>query len=262
MMSERVGRLGVWAATCCLVVAGAADDASAQRFRWPENPENLTVLEVSGARLGGIMRAMTGALGVRCVHCHVNNGDDNNSLTDFDFASDEKPTKEKARLMLQLVQEINGQLLTGLADLGVADTERIEVTCTTCHRGAPRPVMIEDLIAETMAAEGVDAAEAKYRELRERFFGGFVYDFRPRPIARFAEGQAADGAVDEAVQLIQMSLEFWPEDAQTYWSLGQVLLRGDRTEEAISALEQAQDRMDPEDAAQVQARIDQIRGGG
>ena len=59
-----------------------------------------------------------------------------------------------------------------------------------------------------------------------------------------------------------MSLEFWPDDARTYLSLGQVLLRGDRTEEAIAAMEKARDLMDPEDAAQLQARIDRMRGGG
>lgn len=254
-------RFVLWGAVFCLVIIGSVDDAAAQRFRWPQNPENLKVLEVSGSRLGAIMRGMTGALGVRCQHCHVNNGDDNGNLATFDFASDEKPAKEKARLMLQMVMEINTTLLAGLSELGVVEEDRLAVNCTTCHRGSTRPVMIQDVISETMAADGVDAAEAKYRELRERFFGGFVYDFRPRPIARLAEGMAADGTVDEAVQLLEMSLDFWPEDADTYVSLGQVLLRGDRTEEAISAWERAQGLMSPEDAARLQARIDRIRGG-
>ena len=78
----------------------------AEEFRWPEEPENLKVLpaEVKGARLGGVMRGFASALGVRCEHCHVGEGPD---LAKFDFPSDEKAAKRKARVMFKMVQQIN-----------------------------------------------------------------------------------------------------------------------------------------------------------
>ncbi len=42
-----------------------------------------------------VMRGFAMGLGVRCEHCHV--GEPGQPLGSFDFVSDEKPTKEKAR---------------------------------------------------------------------------------------------------------------------------------------------------------------------
>ena len=129
-------RFVLWIAGVCLVIMGSVDDAAAQRFRWPENPENLKVLEVSGNRLRGVMRGMTDALGVRCGHCHVNTGDGGGGLSDYDFASDEKELKLKARGMLTMVSHINTELIPGI----VADHKSgPQVQCITCHRGQAKP---------------------------------------------------------------------------------------------------------------------------
>ena len=50
----------------------------AQGFRWPEEPENLTVLpnEVKGGKLGQVMRGFASDLGVRCEYGHVGEGPD------------------------------------------------------------------------------------------------------------------------------------------------------------------------------------------
>jgi photosynthetic reaction center cytochrome c subunit len=67
------------------------------------------------------MRAFTAALGVQCVYCHVQG----------DFASDDNPKKETARMMLTMAREINSKFPDGA-------TVR-HVSCYTCHRGATTP---------------------------------------------------------------------------------------------------------------------------
>ena len=54
-------------------------------------------------------------LGTRCGTCHV--GEPNISLITFDSPSDEKPSKQKARLMGEMVTEINGSLVPRLDDV-------------------------------------------------------------------------------------------------------------------------------------------------
>ena len=78
------------------------------------DPENLKVLpeDISSSALSATMRGFAMGLGVRCETCHV--GEPNTPLSTFDFPSDEKETKQKARLMLQMVNEINGDLVPRL----------------------------------------------------------------------------------------------------------------------------------------------------
>ena len=96
-------------------------EGRAQGFRWPEEPENLKVLPdgVKGRELGAVMRGFAMGLGVRCQYCHGGKaGQEFNprDLTTFDFASDEKPAKQKARLMLKMVKSINETQLAGLSE--------------------------------------------------------------------------------------------------------------------------------------------------
>ena len=57
------------------------------------------------------------------------------------FASDERQTKRTAREMMRMMGRINGELLPAITARG---TPPVEVQCITCHRGAPRPLMLED----------------------------------------------------------------------------------------------------------------------
>jgi len=67
------------------------------------------------------MAFISGSLGVKCNHCHVN-----------PFAKDEKPTKQAARRMIQMVLDLNKGSFGGAK----------AVTCFTCHRGKPLPVSV------------------------------------------------------------------------------------------------------------------------
>ena len=66
------------------------------------------------------MRGAAAGLGVMCDFCH-----------EQDRASDAKPTKVTARMMFQMVSEINSKM--------PADA-KVKVTCYTCHRGQTEPV--------------------------------------------------------------------------------------------------------------------------
>ena len=86
----------------------------------PPTPKNLKVLTgESGEQVIMTMRAFRAALGVQCTYCHVQG----------DFASDDNPKKETARMMLMMARDINSKFPDG----------QRHVTCYTCHRGATTP---------------------------------------------------------------------------------------------------------------------------
>ena len=110
--------------TCVALLS--AGSALAQPQMGP--PTNLKVLpsDMEPQRLMGMMRSVSGALGVRCNHCH----------TPPDFAADEKPEKEVARAMIKMVMNIRGN-----AEEYAPDGRAEKVGCWTCHRGSAK---IED----------------------------------------------------------------------------------------------------------------------
>lgn len=59
----------------------------------------------------------------------------------------------------------------------------MRVECVTCHRGAPRSVMLEDTLRTVLERKGADSAVAAYRELRDRYHGRFAYDFGERSLS-------------------------------------------------------------------------------
>jgi hypothetical protein len=99
----------------------------------PQKFTNLSVLpkDIAARDLVDIMKQFCFDLDVRCEHCHQGEGND---LSKFDFASDARPAKATARVMLRMVAAINDDHLKRLAA-----TPESKVTCYTCHRGAPKP---------------------------------------------------------------------------------------------------------------------------
>jgi len=88
--------------------------------------KNLKVFpkEITRAQLLSNMKGFAQALGVRCTYCHV--GEEGKPLSTFDFASDAKAHKVRAREMLVMAHRINQQDFDG----------QMKVTCFTCHRGS------------------------------------------------------------------------------------------------------------------------------
>lgn len=73
----------------------------------------------SATDLIAAMNRFTRALGVNCQHCHVENH----------FESDDKPAKQTARKMIEMVRAIDSQNFPSSN----------AVTCWTCHRGGLKP---------------------------------------------------------------------------------------------------------------------------
>lgn len=257
------------AAALAAAVLQAPTAAHAQDFQWPDEPENLEVLpdDIGSDGLRDVMRGFTSALGVRCSHCHEGEGDD---LSEYDFASDEKQEKRVARVMMRMVEAINDEHLSEVEDEvhthadgheHVHSTDHVQVQCVTCHRGAEKPRLIEDVIGEVVREEGVEAGIRRYRELRERYFGGFTYDFRPGPLAELGRDLASDGRVEDGIRVVQLEAEYHPESYTTRFVLARLQQTAGRTDEAVASMEEALE-LAPDGAKDfLRRQLDRMRDG-
>ncbi len=184
----------------------------------PDTFENLQVLpkDLDKRALVDTMRGFAIALGVRCSHCHV--GPENGGLADMEFAADDKPTKNTARLMMGMVRAINEQ---HLAELKGGD-KRLEVSCQTCHRGIDKPRSLLDLLSATATDDGIEAAIAKYSELREKHFGSDAYDFGEFVLLQVAEKLFRGGQATAARQMLDLNAEHFPKSSVTEFSYGRL----------------------------------------
>ena len=204
--------------------------------KWPpDSLVNLRVIPKSTPvmQVVGMMRNMTGDLGVRCQFCHV--GEEGQPLEQFDFASDQKRTKAVARQMMLMVRDINSRLDT----LPERPTPLLQVTCGTCHRGASRPVPLAALMVETAQGSGADSAIAAYRTLRRRYYGRDAFDFGEPSlnIAAFRLGQGK--RYDEAFALLRLNEEFFPASSGMYVFRGNINLMRADTAAAEAAFREA-----------------------
>lgn len=188
----------------------------------PDQFTNLQVLpkDISKNALVQQMRGFAIALGVRCQHCHI--GEEGKPLNTFDFVSDVKPAKQTARLMLRMVEVINTEHLAKIANRA-ADAE--PVTCVTCHHGQNRPRQLEEMLYEVIAAQGVQAGLAHYRELREKYYGGFVFDFRELVLIGLAQQLQSESKFEDAIAVLNLNTEFFPHSAATFYVLGETYLK-------------------------------------
>ncbi len=238
------------------ILAAAFLVTSAANAQIPDEFTNLKVLpkDISKGELVGLMRSMAGGLGLRCNGCHV--GEDPNSLEGYDFASDEKPIKQTARVMLGIVEEINGKLLP---KIGKDAAELAEVRCRTCHHGQQRPQGLRDVLTTALEEGGKDAAIAKYRELRERYYGRDTFDFGEWQLLGLAERLAKAEQVADAYAFVQLNLEYFPDFGMSYVFLGQYHSKKGETEQAITSFEKAIELV-PEMAPRIQPLLDRLRG--
>jgi hypothetical protein len=101
-------------------------------------PVNLQVLpkDSSSASVGKLMKRFEKELGVTCNHCHV----ENPQTQKLDYASDDKPEKQTARVMIAMLDDINNKYL---AQLGGDRRYSVPVTCGSCHQGQSSPPTFE-----------------------------------------------------------------------------------------------------------------------
>ena len=130
-----VGALAMVAVAGSLALAQERAGAPAP----PPEPHNLKVLPASTttAQILPIMRAFSAALGTNCGYCHVWTAP---GAPTNDYASDMKPTKETARVMIRMAGQIN---MTLAENIKKPAGELTRVQCMTCHRGAAIPTLPE-----------------------------------------------------------------------------------------------------------------------
>lgn len=232
-MSTVHRRLALLAVSIVLVAAGSA------KSQIPDKFTNLKVLpkDISKRELVSTMRSFSMALGERCSYCHV----DDDATGKTDFASDDKDHKETARTMMKMVGDINGVYLAKLED-----KDRVKVRCITCHHGVALPRTIDNIVLDTAQKDGLDAALAKYRELRDKYYGSAAYDFSAVPLNEAAETMAQErNDVAGAITLAKFNLEFNPDNARTYLLLGQLYQASGDKAAAIANVEKSLE-LDPD----------------
>jgi len=121
------------AASLLIFTAGLVAQAPPPEHHEMPKPTNLKVLpkNISGKDLIATMHGFTGGLGVHCNFCH----EEDATTHHMNFASDAKPEKKTARIMMRMTKNINGKYLASLPDHG----DMGKVGCGTCHRGNSTP---------------------------------------------------------------------------------------------------------------------------
>jgi tetratricopeptide (TPR) repeat protein len=196
------------------------------------------------------MQAISAALGVQCNYCHVQEGRGGRN----DMASDEKPAKKAARGMMLLTREVNAKLPDAV---GKAQDATTRVGCATCHRGVPIPKQITDVVTDAAASGGAAAGLAKFRELREKFYGGQSYDFSEAALVATAQRALAANKPDDALAYLQANLEYHPKSARSHLVMSQAHMAKQDKTAAIKDLEKAIE-LDPNNA-QAKTQLEGLR---
>ena len=206
----------------------------------PDSFENLKVFpkDIGKEELVGQMRDMSAALGVRCTFCHhEKTPGDHRSI---DWASDELAHKRTARGMLEMVQQLNGDLLPAAFEHSESHEDAPRVRCITCHRGLENPETLDRVILGVARDKGVDAAIARYRELKDEYYGSGSYDFSAGTLVSAAQSLAQEGGdLDGALALVELDLEAYPEDTTLHTMKAQLLLSKDDKDGARKSAERA-----------------------
>ncbi len=109
-----------------------AAEASPEQKTAEQTFKNIQALKgLPDSQIPAVMGYMEAAIGAKgCDTCHVRSGDG-----PPEWEKDDKPMKQTARKMIQMVLDINKGIFNG----------RLEVTCWTCHQGHEHPAAVPQL---------------------------------------------------------------------------------------------------------------------
>ena len=226
--------------TAFLVAVVLATPAHPVVAQIPERFENLQVLpkDIHRDTLTSIMRGFTAALGVRCQFCHVERaaaaggggGGGGGGGLNFDFQKDDKDNKRTARVMMRMADSINTRFLASIPE---RDNPPTNVSCITCHRGLPKPTMIENVLLATTERSGVDSAIARYRLLRNDMASG-RYNFSEGPVSEVARRLGAQGKQADAIKLLEMLQEFYPNSVNIDFQIAELQIAAGNRDAGIA----------------------------
>lgn len=252
MFPNRVVWLGiVWIVTAASAVQ--AQQTPLEKY-YAEPPKNLQVIPTDTPRpaLIPIMDEFAQALGVQCSYCHV--GPQGGcpptpqGVATCDFITDTLRTKQVARQMLRMVEEINAKVPAAV-NKSASDATKVE--CVTCHRGVVIPKQLNEILEHTASDKGIQAAISQYRDLRQLYYGGQSYNFSENNLITLARPSVAAppgtppgtppsmNKLDESLAWLQLNLEYYPKSVRTYLSLAQAYQRRNDKAAAIKSLEKA-----------------------
>ena len=246
-MTPLLARRG-WTTAVALLLLCVGLPISPLHAQLPMPFKNLKVLpkDISEEDLTALMRDFSSALGVRCTACHARL--DPSPQSEFDWASDSKPEKETARVMMRMTRLINTEQIPKIT---TKDPDRVEVKCATCHHGLDRPWLIEDVLARAYKDGGLDSLKATYTALRQEYYGSATYDFSAPMLRRVAERLVSKATPDLGVRLAEFNLQFFPQSGDAHLALGQALGLAGQTDAAKLELKKAVD-LDPKLKGDVQ----------
>jgi len=153
-----------------------------------------------------LMQEIVQGLGVQCEYCH--SAARGSGLPE--------PKKDIARQMIAMTRDLNTRVQTAT---GKSAAEATQVRCITCHHGVPIPKQLFEIVTQTLREKGAAAAAVQYRDLHEHFYGRATYDFGEDTLIGVAQPLAA-GRPDDAIALLKLNLEFFPQSAKTYAAIG------------------------------------------
>ena len=171
-----------------------------------------------------LMQEIVQGLGVQCDYCHSARG-----------SGQPEPKKDIARQMIAMTRDLNTRIQ---AATGKAAAETTQVRCVTCHHGVPIPRQLSEIVVRTLREKGVAAAADQYRDLHQHFYGRAAYDFGEDTLIGVAQ-PLASSRPDEAIALLKLNLEFYPQSAKTYAAIGFAYTRKYDDPTAITYYEKA-----------------------
>jgi hypothetical protein len=243
----------VAAGVTTLVASAAAGQTTPPAQAAQQQPPPMTNLQIypketPRPEIIATMQGFAQALGVQCTYCHVG------QAPQFDFAADTRPAKNVARKMILMSREITAKLpeVTGKP---AAEVTRLR--CATCHRGLAIPRLLPDVLIETVNKSGGAAAVQQYRDLRKQYYGGQSYDFSENALVPIALQLTNANKPDDALALLQVNAEFYPNSAPTYGGMAQVYLKKNDKENAIKTFEKVV-QLDPNNQ-QAKRQLEQLK---
>lgn len=208
----------------------------------PDQFTNLQLLpkDINKRELINIMRNFTGALGVRCNYCHAGKEGieaSPNDLSTIDFASDKIPAKDITRVMMKMTSNINDEHLTQISEA----SKSVNISCETCHKGMPAPPeKIEEILFKEINEKGGESAFNKYKELREKFYGNYVYNFSFKPLTVLSEKLRNAKKNSETVTFLSKYISNYDNNSwNAYMEIGNAYFDDEKLEEAKMNYEKA-----------------------